>query len=973
MTSCVHNWSWIADLSSLTQSKYFMFNQISERRMHQVRWVLTSLWLVLIGSLLFDPITPWLTEANQSWSPFYIDRTICVQVQDKCIQEQPYALGTTIFWGAIVPSAIFILLIFGHELWRRICPLSFLSQIPRALGKQRQIPNTNPKTGVVRHELAKVKPASWLGRNYQWVQFGWLYVGLCARILFINADRISLFIWFAITIIAAIAVGYLYGGKAWCQYFCPMAPVQTIYAEPGGLFASKAQIGDQQITQSMCRTVEPDGKERSACVACQKPCIDIDAERAYWDRVTQPDRRWLYYSYTGLVVGYFVYYYLYAGNWNYYFSGAWARQANQLTTLLDPGFYIFKNSIPIPKIVAVPLTLGIFSYAGYAIGCFLEGQYRAYLDRRKQPISPELIQHRIFTVVTFAVFNFFFIFGGRPLILLLPLPIQFFYEAILTGLSTLWLYRTWQRSPERYDRENLATKLRRQLVKLKLNVEQYLAGRSLDDLSTDEVYVLAKILPEFNREKRHTAYKGVLREALEEGYVDTASSLEVLQQIRSELEISEPEHRQVLEELGVEDPQLLDPHQQRSKENLVRLNGYRKALERMMALRERQARLDRHSTTDLRQREQAELRALRRDYSITLQEEAEIIDDLDPIRHTIHRAETLLDQLQNSIERYQALSQPILPDDTPTLSLVKSIVKQHKRLLVIGLLEILEDLERGSTESNELDSPAVQIATNLGNFSSTALQELLAEKFEWKLSTNIFARLTSSTARQQIPATNLSRTGICLHLESMLSEANPLMQAASLYLLNRLDAARAQSQVQFWQNSQRKLSPLMQEVTKVVRQIPSAALPDFPTLEKLVYLSDSDFFSGVHSETLIELANRSSVKTYTTGDFITEQGDTCRELLLAIEGTAEIHYQQPDRSIRIAALLPRYVLDELEVLSHSNLANTIVAATNPTRILALSVDLFDDMFDRDPDFARRVLELESRHLQQLVDRDLSSN
>jgi hypothetical protein len=141
------------------------------------------------------------------------------------------------------------------------------------------------------------------------------------------------------------------------------------------------------------------------------------------------------------------------------------------------------------------------------------------------------------------------------------------------------LYRTWHRSPERYDRENLATRLRRQLVKLNLNVEQYLAGRSLADLSSDEVYVLAKIIPEFTRDKRHAAYKGVLREALEEGYVDTASSLEVLQQIRSELEIGEPEHRQVLEELGVEDPQLLDPHQRRTKENLVRLNGYRKALE----------------------------------------------------------------------------------------------------------------------------------------------------------------------------------------------------------------------------------------------------------------------------------------------------------------------------------------------------------------------------------------------------------
>ncbi len=937
-----------------------MFSQTSERTMHRVRWVLTSLWLLLIGSLVFDPLTPWLTQPDRFWSPFAIDPTVCVKVQGKCLVEQPYSLAPTIFWGAIVPSSIFILLVFGHELWRRICPLSFLSQIPRALGKQRQIPRPNPKTGVVRHELAKVKPASWLGRNYLLVQFGWLYLGLCARILFINADRTALFIWFAMTIVVAITVGYLYGGKAWCQYFCPMAPVQTVYAEPGGLFASKAQVGDKQITQSMCRTVEADGTERSACVACQNPCIDIDAERTYWDDITQPQQRWLYYGYIGLVVGYFVYYYLYAGNWEYYFSGAWARQQNQLTTLLDPGFYIFKNPIAIPKIVAVPLTLGVFSYGGYAIGMVIEGQYRAYLDRHKQPVNSEIIQHRLFTVGTFLVFNFFFIFGGRPLILLLPLPIQFLYEALLTGLSTLWLYRTWHRSPERYDRENLATRLRRQLVKLKINVEQYLAGRSLDDLSSDEVYVLAKIVPEFTREKRHVAYKGVLREALEEGYVDTSSSLEVLQQIRSELEISEPEHRQILEELGVEDPQLLDPHQRRTKENLVRLNGYRKALERVMALRERQTE---SSHTDLRQREQSELRTLRRDYSITLQEETAIIEDLDPERLTIRRAELLLEQLHNSIDRNHALSQPILQSDVVPVAVVKSIVKQHKRLLVIGLLEILAELDR--TTPAQIDSPALHIATDLGNLSSTALQELLADKSRWHLSESILEILATPTAPAP-DATSLSPAAIATHLESMLSEQNPLMQAATLYLLYRLDPDRAKAQTRFWQESGRKPSPLMQEIVQIIGKTDTAILSDFPTLEKLVYLHESDFFHGVYSETLIELANRSTIKTYQAGDFITEQGDTCRELLLSIAGSAEIHYQQPDRSIRIVAILPGQVLDELEVLSHSNLTNTIVAMTTPTRILALPVDLFDDMFDRDPDFARRILELESRHLQQLV-------
>ncbi len=61
-----------------------------------------------------------------------------------------------------------------------------------------------------------------------------------------------------------------------------MAPVQLFYAEPRGLITSIAHQGDKAtITQSMCRRMTPEGKEQSACVACQSPCVDIDAEQSY--------------------------------------------------------------------------------------------------------------------------------------------------------------------------------------------------------------------------------------------------------------------------------------------------------------------------------------------------------------------------------------------------------------------------------------------------------------------------------------------------------------------------------------------------------------------------------------------------------------------------------------------------------------------------------------------------------------------
>ncbi|MDB9342069.1 cyclic nucleotide-binding protein, partial [Nodularia spumigena CS-588/06] len=107
-----------------------MFSHIPERAMHNIRWVLTCGWLLLIASLFYDPISPFFTAPEQTWSPFRIRPEECIAIQNNCLELKPYALGAPIFWGIIVPSGIFILLVFGHELWRRICPLSFLSQIP---------------------------------------------------------------------------------------------------------------------------------------------------------------------------------------------------------------------------------------------------------------------------------------------------------------------------------------------------------------------------------------------------------------------------------------------------------------------------------------------------------------------------------------------------------------------------------------------------------------------------------------------------------------------------------------------------------------------------------------------------------------------------------------------------------------------------------------------------------------------------
>lgn len=918
-----------------------MFSRISEQQMHRVRWVLTCAWLLLIASLFYDPVSPLITAPNQYWSPFRIKPEDCIPVQNVCLDLQPYPLGAPIFWGMVVPSAIFILLVFGHELWRRICPLSFLSQIPRSLGWQRQIKRTDSKTGKVRYEIPKVKKDSWLGKNYFYLQFGLLFVGLCCRILFINGNAISLGVWLLGTIVAAITVGFLYGGKTWCNYFCPMAPVQKIYAEPGGLLVSKAHMSDIPITQSMCRTIT-DGKEQSACVACQNPCIDIDSERSYWDGLEKPESKFLYYCYLGLVVGYFFYYYLYAGNWDYYFSGAWAMEGNSIQKLLSAGFYLYGQAIPIPKLIAVPVTLMLFTGLGYLLGDLSERIYRSYLHFYKQKAPLILIRHHLFSVCTFIAFNLFFIFGGRPFIRLLPHFFQETIDVVVVLLSTLWLYRNIRRDPELYAKEGLAGRFRKQLIKMNFPLEQYFTGKDIEELNPHEVYVLVKVLPGFTKQKRYEAYKGVLREALEEGYTNSSSSLEVLRHLRTELDVSDTEHRNLLEELGVEDPQLLDPSRQRNLENLVRISGYRKAMERLMYLQN----LDVITASQ----------KVAKTYIITPAEEREIMQDFDQEASLKQKSYFYLDRLQKLIRFYHSLNQSVLLDQRAVVSLLLEAIRRKKQMLVLAILDAIATL---SIEE------ASGIARTLGGFSSTVLEDILDDDHsEWyqRLDAMLITILKKS-GQDTACSVTIEISEIVDTLTTLLQEQNPLIQSASLYLFQKLDFPLSRSLAVNVNNEH----PLVEETIKLIAKSDRAApLADFPILERVVYLFNSDFFHSLDNEILIELGDRAYVKSFQEEEHISEAGDTCRELLLLIEGSVEIRVKRADQTEIVSNLLPGKVLDELEVLTHTNQTGTITAKASPTRVLAIPVDTFDDLMDRDRNLAIKVLELESLRIKGLL-------
>jgi hypothetical protein len=906
-----------------------MLSKVSEERMHLVRWVLTLGWLLLILSLFYDPWSAqWVSTPP-------IDAS-CIWVQQECFKKEATPLGITIFWNIVIPGAIFTLLVFGHETWRRICPLSFLSQIPRALGWQRKVEKTKNKKQT--HSDSDKKPAPWLSRNYPYVQFSWLFVGLWGRLLFFNANRLLLAGWLLLTIVIAVGVGYWFPGKSWCNYFCPMAPVQRVFSEPGGLFVSTERLdGDNKIPQSMCRTTLPDGQEERDCVGCQTYCIDIDAERSYWERLQHPSQAFLYYGYVGLLVGFFCYFYLYAGNWEYYFSGIWTQPLNwQHSTA---GLYF----LDIPRWASIPLVLGAFSTIGYGVGYVIERQIHSYSQKRHLKFSAEQIRHRIFSICTYFSFNFFFFFAGRSLIQQLPAGAVAIYDFSLVLLSTLWLTKVWPKSSELHEDEGSVGRFRKVLAKRE-NLLEVLGGKSLNDLTPQTIAVLAKTLPKIDQEKQ-TIYKEFLQETLRGGYTDAESSLKKLQQFREGLELSDDEHQKILDAVLVEDPDLLNPVHQTNLENQIRLNGYRSALERMTRLQQ--------------QVNIADLKKLRQRFFISAEEEEWISRGLDPEADQVRRSEYLIGLLTDLIERYRALK-PILKDHTIALNFLWNTLNYKQFLLVHQLLENLASLKNSAA--------ALPLAQSLGKLSAWVVMEAV-EKENWsdRLSPEVIEALTSPSEVPQFCNLHPPEAEVVKHFEVFLGESNPLLQMVCLYLIAQVDLPRSQECARALPQDQSTYPEVQALVEQLLQQTqPKPALENFPPLEILVYLYNSDFFHWMQSGTLLSLAKRAKIRTYQVGESITEAGDTCRELLLLVQGGAEARFELTTGGTRTQSLQPGQVMDELDVLAQTDRLGTVVAQSPATRILAVPVDAFDEFLAKDPDFARRVMALESRQLQEFI-------
>jgi hypothetical protein len=436
--------------------------------------------------------------------------------------------GNRLLWTIAIAALPFFWMTAGYHVWRRICPLAVAGQIGRLVGR----PGTR-------------KMGDWMGRNYLLVQLALMIACLSLRLVATNGSDTWLAGFLGAMVLAAIVVSFAYGGKTWCNFLCPVGLVEKIHTEPS---RSAANVSDMS---SQC----------SPCVACKKHCPDIDLEQGYWKEASERPRRIAYFAWPGVVVGFYTYYYLVAGNWQYYFSGSWAYERDLPDKAFGPGFYFAPE---IPRIVAAPLTLVAFGAASYLVMAAIE---RVVVALRKD--APR-VRHVMLALCGLLAFNAFYCFAGQPSLNHLPSYIVTGWGILVVFASTAMFARRLSRREDAYVHEKFAQKI----------LKKWEWGDAPASHNLADIYLLHTERTK-QREARLRAYKETVREMVADGLV-TRNELVLLDSLRAQLGISDKDHQKIIGELGAEERQLFDPAYQGSVEQRIAKQQYRKDLERLV-------------------------------------------------------------------------------------------------------------------------------------------------------------------------------------------------------------------------------------------------------------------------------------------------------------------------------------------------------------------------------------------------------
>lgn len=160
--------------------------------------------------------------------------------------------GFAIFWKVLIPS-LPLLFATAPGIWRQICPMAMLNQIPRTFGFSQE----------------RTLPVKFKNLAYFVSVLSFFFLVSLRHVYFNTEPAALLTLVFGALALAFLGGLFFKGRSGWCGTFCPLAPIQKAYGH-APLFTVK---------NGYCPT----------CVGCQKNCYDFNPRAAFLSDLKDSD------------------------------------------------------------------------------------------------------------------------------------------------------------------------------------------------------------------------------------------------------------------------------------------------------------------------------------------------------------------------------------------------------------------------------------------------------------------------------------------------------------------------------------------------------------------------------------------------------------------------------------------------------------------------------------------------------------
>lgn len=800
-----------------------------------------------------------------------------------------------VVWTIVVASLPLFIVLIGYHRWRAICPLAFFAQLPIALRLQGRRRASN------QFEL-----------NYYYAAFTIFFVALWLRLIATNGDGLMLGLAFVAITALAFIVGASHTGKTWCNYLCPLSFIEKIYTEPQGL---------RETANSQC----------DKCTACKKFCPDINEENGYWKEIGLNSKRLVYFAFPGLVFGFYFYYFLQAGDWNYYFGGSWTNQPDLWRTAFAPGVDArtagFFFAPRVPRAVAASFTLAISALFSIAVFVLLE---KTVLHRVGDDAGR--VRHIALSCAAFAAFILFYTFAGAPSLRKLPWAFPHIFLVIVVLVATLFLMRRLLRTQAGFAEETLARNITKRWqwsdVEPPRNLHEAFLIHQIrsQEQAKDAVQVV-------------DIYRDAVQETLSDGFV-TREEVQLLESLRSQLQLKDTDHQKVMLELAEEQSAMLsDPLSHLSAEKRLQLETYEKALRKYFE----------GSTANSAKADENFIKRLRLEYRVTKEKHEAVLRRLmgDQQGLAFRLAETV-GQIENAALAMQTLRHS--PSGTHNF-LIELLHRSRER----AIERLLRGLSYSVTDESLRQSLRDSLSSRNRARRTSALEELRAHVAP-EITERIIAAHTSIGARGSMPTVDDV-------LREALGNVDPLIRVTALYALFE----RKEVSAELLQKALTDGEQLVAETAAglLERIGPATSNQSFETLtiEKVLALRSTDIFRELAPENLVSLAQASKAQTLSAGTMLCREGDEGSEVFIVLQGDVQFFKQEQGRERSVGREGTGGLIGEMAVLDPAPRSATVVAGEHGVGVLRLDGAAFRKALEQHPSIADSVIRTLARRIR----------